>query len=79
MRYYGILLWGLFLSLLGMIGTLTFLQEVQVGQEFSLGQIASRLLLPHVTLLTGLGMTMAGVILLRKQAILRERQAKEKS
>ena len=77
--YYGILLWGGLLSLLGGIGTISFLRDIQQGHRIPPGQIAARLILPHITLLTGLGMILAGMILLRKRAILQERQQDKKS
>lgn len=77
-RHYGLFVWGALLSILGGIGTISFLREIQHGEYIPLSQLATRLLLPHVALLTGLGLVLASIILLRKQAVMRDRQKQPK-
>ncbi|MFU8781364.1 MAG: hypothetical protein ACNA71_10140 [Kiritimatiellia bacterium] len=73
-RDYALLFWGIILTVLGAIGTVAFLHEIQNGRKIPPGQIAARLILPHVALLAGLGLMLAAVILLRKHAIMQERR-----
>ena len=72
-KSYGLLLWGAILSILGAIGTVTFLREIQRGEHIPPAQLIVQLILPHMALLTGLGLMLAGCIILRKDAIMRER------
>lgn len=76
-RDYAFLIWGMILTVLGAIGTVAFLHEVRHGRSIPPGQVAARLILPHVALLAGLGLMLAAVILLRKHAIMQERQKDE--
>jgi len=76
-RDYALLLWGVVLTALGAIGTVAFLQQIQEGRKIPPGQIAARLILPHVALLAGLGLMLAAVILLRKHVIMQERRQKD--
>ncbi len=74
LRNYALLLWGSLLTILGGVGTITFLCEMPDQESISLSQLATRLLLPHVALLTGLGFILASIILLRKQRVMQDRQ-----
>jgi len=76
-RNYWLLGSGLMLALLGGIGTGAFLYEIQKGGRIPPGQIAARLILPHIALLAGLGLMLAAVILLRKHTIIQERKPEE--
>ncbi len=77
LRCYLLLLCGGICSVSGGIATILFLREIDRGGRMPPGQVAARLILPHMALLTGLGMLLAGVIILKRNAILRERQRKE--
>ncbi len=74
---YLLLAGGAVSALVGVVGTLTFLHEIQIGGRIPAGQIAARLILPHVILLLGLGMLLTGFILLRRDAVIRNRTEPE--
>ncbi len=65
---------GALCALIGAIGTIAFLREVHIGGRLPAGQIAARLILPHITLLFGLGISLTGFILLRRNAVIRQRE-----
>ena len=65
---------GALCVLIGSIGIVAFLREVHVGGRMPAGQIAARLILPHILLLVGLGIVLAGLIVLRRNAVIRQRQ-----
>ena len=72
------LVWaGFGFSVAGGVGTASFLQKVRSGGQIPAGQVAARLVLPHVALLFGLGLILSAVILLRKQAVIAGRREED--
>ena len=77
LRCYALFIWGFILSVSGGLGTILFLREIDRGSRIPPGQITARLILPHIALLTGLGMLLAGAIIMRRNAILLDREHKD--
>ena len=73
-RHHALLVGGIILATAGAIGTLLFLYVMQQGRVIPPRQLAMRLILPHITLLTGIGMILSAILLIRKQRIMDERQ-----
>jgi hypothetical protein len=70
----GLLVAGIICTILGGTGTALFLREISAARTIPPGQVAARLILPHVALLTGLGLILAAVIISHKNRVLTERQ-----
>lgn len=75
---HGLLGIGGILTLAGAVGTAAFLRDIQTAKQIPAAQIAARLILPHMALLTGLGLLLTAIILLRKQVVIRDRLPKDK-
>ncbi|MFU8780252.1 MAG: hypothetical protein ACNA71_04415 [Kiritimatiellia bacterium] len=70
----GLLFAGIICTILGGTGTALFLREISAARTIPPGQVAARLILPHVALLTGLGLILAAVIIAHKNRVLAQRQ-----
>lgn len=59
--------------ILGGLGVVSFLREIYRGGRIPAGQVAARLILPHVGLLMGLALILSAIILMRKHAVIEDR------
>ncbi len=68
---------GLLLALTGGVRTLGFLRTVHTYQQISARELILKLIVPHMVLLTGMGLMTAAVVLLVRTAIIRTRSRHE--
>lgn len=66
---------GFLVSLGGGIATLVFLEEIDRGGRIPPGQLFRQLIVPHITLLLGLGIMLGAFIFMMRRRVIAKRLA----